>query len=406
MGPERRHFIRNTRIALERAAPGLRSILERETRRTAESVDRELRQTLRYLDSLNEAADTLHFGEPYGEALWIGSSVWPVFYGIQLGLALLLTGNRPTWKPSEHVGASARHLHRELAAIDPHWASLCLREGDRELGRQLACSKVYSLVMFQGTYEAGMRVLQDNLPQPGKEILLFLGAKNPVILLDDLFDDSRQALADEAFQTVVKDCFSEGGQHCLGASVVFVPRHHLVAFTDRFAAEAAGHPIRLLDAARQDRYLKFIGVAEKEGARLALRGKPVPMEEGDPGVQPTISVFPELSPREFQRSTLLQTEISGPHVTLIGYGNSRELCSLVSGASYGLACAVHGRDPGSTRFWVREHARQLPFGTIRINGSLLESDPWKSGRPYGKSGNHGVTGEALFRGVTRSRAID
>jgi acyl-CoA reductase-like NAD-dependent aldehyde dehydrogenase len=394
MDPRKSEFIRNTRAALASCPPELEACLLRESRRTPADLGLEITQTLRYLDSLEEGWSSLSPGEPYGEALVLGSCVWPLFHAIQFGAALLLTGNRPTLKPSERLEATSTAIHDALRSADSGWEELRLQTGDRELGRRLLCSGEFDLILFQGTYEAGMRVLQDTLPMPGKEVLLYSGAKNPLILLGR----PDPAMLDAA----LADAFGEGGQHCLSASLIFVQADHLDAFSEEFALRAAKEPLRLMDSGIQDRYLKFTSLAEKEGAGIRLRGKPLALPDGSEGVLPTVAVFRELSPREFQRSTLLQTEVFGPNVSIIGYRDPVEVKALLANSSYGLACGVHSSDPGSAREWARE----LPFSRIRINGRLLGMDPWKSGRPFRRSGNHGVLGAGLFAQITRPRGID
>lgn len=387
-------FIRNTRIALQQPQPRLEAVVREESRRTPASFELERAQTLRYLECLEQNRGTLGFADPYGRALVLGSSVWPLFHAVQFGAALLLTRNRPTLKPSERVNAATRVIHDVLKEADSLWEMLEIRPGDRELGRNLVCSEEFDLVLFQGTYEAGMRILQDTLPQPGKEILLYLGAKNPLVLLGD---------PDEAMlEAALHDCFAEGGQNCLSASLVFVEAARLDEFSDRFCERVRTAPIFLMDSGIQDRYLKFIGVAEKEGAEIRLRGRPLPLPDGRDQVIPTVSVFRELTPRAFQRSVLLQTEIFGPHVSLIGYQNREELKALLSSASYGLACGIHSTDPAA----ARALAKEIPYSRVRINGRLGELNPWESGRPFRKSGNHGVLGEGLFGQITRPKVID
>lgn len=389
-----KELIRNTRALFESNDPSLRELLQLEGRRTHDGVNREITQLIRYLNSLEHNWDELRFEEPYGNSIVLGSCVWPAFHLVQFGLALLLTGNRALWKPSERVTDATVRLHERLIAVDSNWRGLRVQPGDREVGRQLVGSNSFDLILFQGTYEAGMRIQQDTLPQPGREVLLYLGAKNPIVFLDQP--------SEPGLEMALFDGLNEGGQSCLSASLIFVEQKYLELFASRFAERAALVAVPLLDSGIQDRYLKFIGIAEKEGADLKLRGRPVRESEGPGRVTPTVSVFQEISPRGFQRSTVLQTEVFGPHVSIVGYRDQNELKTLLSNHSYGLACSVHSKEIEAARNW----ARDLPFSQIRMNGSLFEINPWMSGRPFRRSGNHGLMGEGLFRQITRSRVMD
>ncbi len=397
-----RALVRATLQAIEANRERLFSTIEQETGRIECDFEAELAAVRALLGAFDEIPAPGPGLEARGVAAVVGSSVWPVLHSVQFALLNLGAGNPVILKPAEKVTRTVQALVGLLANAHPLWNDVRVLPGDRETGRRLVCHEGVSVVVFQGSFEAGMRVRQDTLSQPAKEVLLFLGAKNPVILLDE----PGEAVLD----AILRDAFVGAGQNCLSASQVWVQG----AFFERFVADfhekskafrigSAGSGALmgpLLDAAISDRYFKFIGISEREGAEIVMRGKPLSSSGGGNLVTPTLAVFSSMTPDQMRRSVSLQTEILAPHLSIIRFDRDEELSGALSRLSYGHSAAIYGDSSHA-----RALAEGLSFGRVLVNQELLRSDPSVSAQVCKRSGNHAMLGTGLLGQLMRSRFV-
>jgi len=391
------------RVLSDHEAVLIRRIQE-ETGRVEGDLALEFQQTRAMLEGLRSSPDLEAAREARGVAAVVLSAVWPVFYPVQFALFNLLIGNPVILKPSEKTTASVLELFSALRLAHPAWERVQVLAGDRELGRRLVCHEAVSVVVFQGSFETGMRVRQDTLSQPAKEVLLFLGAKNPVILLDSL--ENTGTIEEQ----ILRDAFTGAGQHCLAASQVWVPARRLEAFVDSFHEKCKAFTIGgpgegafmgpILDAAVTDRYFKFIGISEREGARIVMRGKNHPSKKEGHFVTPTLAVFESVSEDRMRRSVSLQTEILAPHLSILSYENEDSLARVLSRSSYGHSAAIFG--PADD---AKILAERLAFGRIVINRGLFEISPQVRAQVFKRSGNHARLGPGILDQLGRTRWI-
>ncbi len=340
---------------------------------------------------------------PRGVTAVLGSSVWPTFYSVQFCFLNFLAGNPVILKPSERSTLTVLKLFEVLRAAIQELQSIQVLVGDREVGRRLACHESVATVIFQGSFEVGMRVRQDTLSQPSKEVLLFLGAKNPSIVFQDA--------PDTVYQTLLADAFQGAGQDCQSTALVFVENSFIDRFSERFHQLSKefkiGNPEEapfmgpLIDAAIMDRYFKFIGISEREGAQILMRGKPLKRPEGGHFVTPTLALFTEITPDQLRKSVSLQTEILSPHVSLIGFKNQEELLSLLAVLNHGRVASIWSSDEKK----ANELARGLDYGHIQINQSMRLRG-LKSFQARRRSGNHAISGPGLIEQLRVKKQIN
>ena len=374
-----------------------KSILEKATFeqcRAPQDLEQEWSQLSRFFSALLTVApqdEKIH--EPRGVTAVLGSSVWPIFYSIQFFSLNYLAGNPVILKPSEKTSMTLLRLFKIIRNEIPELKSVQVLLGEKEMGRRLACHEQISTVIFQGSFEVGMRVKQDTLSQLSKKVLLFLGAKNPSVI----FNDAPAA----ALETVMKDAFQGAGQDCQSTSVLlvqngilnqFLPKLHGQAKEFKIGSEEGYFMGPMFDSATVDRYLKFIGISEREGAEILMRGKPFEKNGKGSFVTPTLAYFEKQTPEQIRKSVSLQTEILGPHLSVIGFQDEAELLSLANAFSYGRSISLWSEDGAR----LEPLARELQYGQILFNQSLLSSDPWKSFQFRKRSGSNAVLGEDLL----------
>lgn len=379
----REWFVRNRETCF--AASGA------ESGRTLPDLEMEFNQCHRYLSGIGRAQSPEF--RPRGIAAVASSQTWPWFQALEFSISNLMVGNPVIYKPSERTVFALHHFFLGLGEEIPEWKRVQFLPGDREFSRRLLCHEAVSLVLFQGAFETGMRVKQDTLSQPGKDVLLFLGAKNPVIL--------DEAVPDPVLDRVIRDAFLGAGQNCRSASLLFVREKDFEGTLDRVHNRAKAFSIGTLeegawmgplqDSAQADRYLKFIGISEREGAEIRMRGKPLSGKAGGAHVTPTLAVFRELGVEALKKSVSLQTEIYGPHLSVIRYPDRETLLALLGRVTYGRSCSFYGSVTDSTREWFSS----LPYGYGAYQAGLFDLDPLASGRVKKRSGNHAMSGLAL-----------
>jgi succinylglutamic semialdehyde dehydrogenase len=250
------------------------------------------------------------------------------------------------------------------------------------------------IVIFQGSYEVGMRIRQDTIPYPGKEVLLYLGAKNAIVL------DTK--ITPEVRDFVIRDAFLGAGQNCLNAPLIFVESSSFDQVCNEITETvqqwsntiSEDHDLigPLQDSARLERYLKFTSLLEREGAVLHLKGNRDPLRPKSCFVSPTVAAFRGIGPEQIRKYASFQGEFPGPHLTMIAYRNLNELAHSFESLSYGHSCGYWGEKSSEEfEFMIRRH-----FGRFFINKSLMSIDAWSSPLSRKRSGNHARLGSSLF----------
>jgi acyl-CoA reductase-like NAD-dependent aldehyde dehydrogenase len=218
-----------------------------------------------------------------------------------------------------------------------------------------------------------------------KPVLLELGGKNPVVVLDD-------ADLDAAVEGAAFSAFFNQGQICMSADRIIVDRKIAPAFLDKLAAKIA-----TLKAAASDAPLAGM-VSPAAAARVAhlvtdalARGASVlpvsPTVEGNI-MQPALvdGVTPDMA--------IYQEESFGPIASVLRFDTDEEAIRLANDSEYGLSSAVFGRDIGR----AMAVARRIESGICHINGPTVHDEAQMpfggvKGSGYGRFGGKAAIAE-------------
>jgi acyl-CoA reductase-like NAD-dependent aldehyde dehydrogenase len=328
--------------------------------------------------------------EPRGCTVALLSSSWPLFHSVKFLLAAWIGGNPVILKPSEQASITVHRMVEKLRTGSDDFSAVQCLIGDREVGRRLACHEGVETVIFMGTFENGMRVRQDTLSRPAKEVLLHLGNKN-VTVFGELGNGPN---LDRACADLVGDAFSGAGQDCKSVSLLFLPARESDGVVERMHELSRSFKIGdpregawmgpLQDPSRLDRYLKFIGISEREGASVIMRGKPLPGPEKSWCVAPTLSLYPEMNAEQLRKSVVLQTEILAPMISILPYRDHAHLISLLSSLNHAHTCSLRGEG--------LPDRSEVPFSRVVSGASLLSADPSVSVHYRKRNGNHALLG--------------
>ncbi len=299
----------------------------------------------------------------------------------------LLTGNTVVFKPSEKapwVGQLMAESFQE-AGLPPGVFNMV--QGEREVSRRLCSHDGVHGVLFTGSYDVGVQIKQDTIQQHWKLLALEMGGKNPAIVWKDA------DLENAVYETLIGS-FLTTGQRCSATSRILVHRDLLGQFLGRFhersKAFKIGHPFEnpfmgpLIDQGSVDRYMKFQGIAAREGFETVMSGKVLELAHRGNYVTPSIGLMTKASLEQTRKSIYQQTELFAPNVAILAVDELDEAIAQANATQFGLAASVFSQNRA-----VYQHCLdELEMGLINWNKSTVGAS---SRLPFGglkKSGNH------------------
>jgi len=264
--------------------------------------------------------------------------------------------------------------------------------GADEAGKALVRADV-DLIVFTGSRNAGRHILgaaSDGL----KRVILELGGKDPMIVLDD-------ADVTEAAKFAVRNSFRNAGQVCVSTERIYVDD----SIADRFeqevikltAEQKVGDGIEqgvtvgpMINTRQRDHVLAQIDDAVAHGAKIIAGGE----GHHDGFVMPTVlgGVTHDMD--------IMRTETFGPVACIARFRDVDEAVALANDTPYGLGAAVFGGCSDQTN----EVARRLDAGMVGINRGCggAAGTPWVGAKQSGYGYHSGREGHRQF---TQSRVV-
>ncbi len=294
----------------------------------------------------------------------------------------LAAGCTVVHKPAEWSPLSARLLAEIMLEAGLPGGVVNLINGIGETtGKALTEHPDIKAVAFIGESRTGGLIMAQGAPTL-KRVHLELGGKNPVIVFED-------ADLDRALDAVVFMIYSLNGERCTSSSRLLVQRSIHDAFVDRLADRVArlkvGHPLDpdtevgpLVHPRHLDKVLSYTGIAQADGARVAVGGARCQRADLSPDgcyVQPTLFIDASAGMR------IAREEIFGPVLTVLPFDDEAQAVALANDVPYGLAGYLWTGDVGRANrvslamdagmIWVNsENVRHLPtpFGGMKASG--------------------------------------
>ena len=324
---------------------------------------------------------------PLGVAAVVGSFNYPGDLPNGHILPALLTGNTVVFKPSEKSPMAGQLLAECFSETGLPPGVFNLVQGEKELSRRLCVHDGVDAGLFTGSYEVGTRIKQDTLQQHWKLLVLQMGGKNPAIVWKD-------ADLNLAIRETLTGAFITGGQRCTSTSRVIIDNSLLEEFVERFHEKAKAfsidNPLKnpfmgpLIDQTSVDRYMKFFGIAAREGSEIIMRGKILELDVSGNYVTPSICVVNDPSVDKANKSVYQQTEVIGPNIAVIGVDDLDHAVALANASQYGLVSSVFTKDQEIFQKCFNE----LEFGLVNWNESTITTSMRLPYMGLKKSGNH------------------
>ncbi len=270
----------------------------------------------------------------------------------------LAMGNAVILKPAEQTPLTAIALAGIFEEVGLPKGILSVLTGFGATGEAMVSHPGINKITFTGSTAVGksiMRSAADTL----KRVSLELGGKSPNIIFDDA-DIAR------AVRGATTGIYYNQGQICTAGSRVLVHEAIYTQFMDAFLAAVGeiktGDPFdknsrmgALASKEQFDRICEYVEVGRRDGATLAMGGRPC----GGDGYFFEPTVFTDVRPEH----RISQEELFGPIVAITSFGSESEALEIANGVSYGLAAGVWTKDLSR----AHRMAHALQAGTVWVN---------------------------------------
>lgn len=286
-------------------------------------------------------------------------------------LPSLAAGNAVVLKPSEETPLCGQAYADALNEVLPEGVLTVVHGADAQ-GKALVASDV-DMIAFTGSREVGKHIMRE-ASTTLKRVVLELGGKDPMIVLDDA--DLRKAAKFAAFNS-----FRNCGQVCVSTERIFVldsvADDFETALTELADAMTVGSGLEdadvgpMVNARQRDHVLAQIDAAVASGARVLTGGG----GHHDNFVTPT--VLSDVT-EEMEIGTV---ETFGPVACVTRVSSVDEAVARANDTRFGLGAVVFGEDPERTE----SVARRLTAGMIGVNRAAggLPGTPWVGARESG-----------------------
>ncbi|EDT05469.1 aldehyde dehydrogenase [Burkholderia ambifaria] len=230
-----------------------------------------------------------------------------------------------------------------------------------ELVERLIAHPHVKRINFTGSTHVG-RIIARHAAAHLKPVLLELGGKAPVLVLDD-------ADVDAAVDAIAFGAFFNQGQICMSTERVIAARPIADALVERLAGKArtlvagdplAGHPLgTMVDAAAAARAASLVEDARAHGARLPL-GCRIDGATMQPAIVDGVT-------RDMR---LYREESFAPVVAILRADSDDEAVALANDSEFGLSASVFSRDIAR----AMTLARRIESGICHINGPTVHDE--------------------------------
>jgi acyl-CoA reductase-like NAD-dependent aldehyde dehydrogenase len=334
--------------------------------------------------------------QPCGVVLGIAPWNAPVILGVRAIAMPLACGNTVVLKASELCPATHSLIGQALAEAGfPKGVVNVVTNAPADAAavvEALIGHPAVKRVNFTGSTRVG-RIIAETAGRHLKPVLLELGGKAPLIVLDD-------ADLDAAVNAAAFGAFAHQGQICMSTERIIVDEKVADAFVAKFSAKAsklpAGDPREhvvlgsMVDLAPAEKMDGFIADAVAKGAVLACGGK-------RKGTVVEATLLDKVTPA----MRIYREESFGPVKSIIRVKDTEEAVRVANDSEYGLSSAVFGKDI----MRAMAVAKRVHAGICHINGPTVQDEAQMPFGGVGASGYGRFGGKAAIAEFTELRWI-
>jgi acyl-CoA reductase-like NAD-dependent aldehyde dehydrogenase len=303
--------------------------------------------------------------EPVGVLLGIAPWNAPIILGVRAIAVPLACGNTVVLKASEQCPRTHALIVEAFAEALPEGVVQIVTNAPADAGEivgALIDHPAVRRINFTGSTAVG-RIIAKRAAEHLKPVLLELGGKAPLIVLDD-------ADLDEAVKAAAFGAFMNQGQICMSTERIIVVDAIADAFVEKFAAKVGSMPVgdpregkaplgAVVDRKTVDHVRALIDDALSAGAVQVNGG------EANGVLMPA-----HVIDRVTAAMKLFRDESFGPVVGVIRARDEAHAIELANDTEYGLSAAVFTRD---TARGLRV-ARAIKSGICHVNGPTVHDE--------------------------------
>jgi acyl-CoA reductase-like NAD-dependent aldehyde dehydrogenase len=329
------------------------------------------------------------YHDPLGVVAAITPWNFPMSMPSWMLIPSLAAGNAVVFKPSEETPLCGEAYAAVLRDVLPEDV-LIVAHGADDLGKAIVRSDV-DMIAFTGSREAGKHIMRE-ASSSLKRIVLELGGKDPMIVLDD-------ADIERAAKFAAHNSFRNAGQVCVSTERIFVLDSVAEEFEKALSGVAAAMSVGagetdadigpMVNARQRDHVLAQVHSAVAAGARV-LSG----------GGHRNNFVHPIVLTGVADEMDIAREETFGPVACVTRVRSVDEAVERANDTEFGLGAVVFGRDEER----AAAVARRLTAGMIGINRSVggVAGTPWVGARQSGFGFHKSRDGHRQF---TQTRVV-
>lgn len=330
------------------------------------------------------------YRDPLGMVLIIGPWNYPFLLTLGPLVSAIAGGNTAVIKPSEEAAHTAIIVEKVVHSVfSSEYVEVVQGKGGEVIPAMMSQVR-FDHVFFTGSTGVGQKIME----MAAKKLVavtLELGGKSPCIV-------DTSANLDYTAKKIAWSKLLNAGQTCVAPDYVLV--HHAVKdalikkIKDNFKIMFGDNPQMSEDLGRiinKNRFKKLVSYLDEN--KVVCGGK---HDEEALYIEPTILGNISL------QDPVMQEEIFGPILPIIGFDNKEEVVGWVEKNPFPLALYIYAEDSSVQEYYLS----RLRFGGCCINNGIIHlANPYLPFGGVGPSGTGQYHGKSGFETFTRPKSV-
>ena len=314
------------------------------------------------LEDVAGGIDETMFRQPLGVVAAVTPFNFPAMIPLWFLPYAIACGNTFVLKPSERVPLSVRRIAELIERTGLPKGVVNVVNGAKDAVDALLDHPALQAISFVGS-TAVARYIYARAAANGKRVQCQGGAKNHVVVLPDADPETTtRIIADSAYGCAGQRCLAVSVAVTVGEARDWFPK----SITDLAASlkignglESGVHMGPVITPSSRERITNLIAQGQAEGARATLDGRQARVD----GYPRGNFVGPTVLDGVSAQSSLSETEIFGPVLSLMHASDTDQAIELISRNAYGNASSIFTTSGAA----ARKFRNQIPTGNVGVN---------------------------------------